>query len=97
MGGTGDHPIKRNKPGVLVLYCCEDATTTCGGLNASHRLTCLNARPIRSGTIRRQGIVGIGVALLEEVCHCGAGCEVLGAQIQTQWLTVPSCCLLIQT
>jgi len=26
-----------------------------------------------SGTIRRYGFVGVGVALLEEVCHCGHG------------------------
>jgi hypothetical protein len=26
-----------------------------------------------SGTIRRYGLVGVGVALLEEVCHCGVG------------------------
>jgi hypothetical protein len=25
----------------------------------------------RSGTIRRCGLVGVGVALLEEACHCG--------------------------
>ena len=26
-----------------------------------------------SGTIRRCGLVGVGVASLEEVCHCGHG------------------------
>ena len=26
-----------------------------------------------SGTIRRFGLVGVGVALLKEVCHCGGG------------------------
>jgi hypothetical protein len=26
-----------------------------------------------SGTIRRCCLVGVGVALLEEVCHCGHG------------------------
>ena len=26
-----------------------------------------------SGTLRRCGFVGIGKALLEEVCHCGGG------------------------
>jgi hypothetical protein len=26
-----------------------------------------------SGTIRRCGLVRVGVALLEEVCHCGGG------------------------
>jgi hypothetical protein len=25
---------------------------------------------MQSGTVRRCGLVGIGVALLEEVCHC---------------------------
>ena len=27
------------------------------------------------GTIRRCGFVGVGMALLEEVCHCGCGLE----------------------
>jgi hypothetical protein len=26
-----------------------------------------------SGMIRRCGLVGVGVVLLEEVCHCGHG------------------------
>jgi hypothetical protein len=26
-----------------------------------------------SGTIRRCALVGVGVALLEEECHCGGG------------------------
>jgi hypothetical protein len=26
-----------------------------------------------SGTIRSCGLVGLGVALLEEICHCGLG------------------------
>ena len=38
--------------------------TNCGGLNM--------LGPGR-GTIRRCGLVGVGVALLEEVCHCGHG------------------------
>ena len=29
--------------------------------------------PIGSGTIRRHSFVGVGVALLEEVSHCGGG------------------------
>jgi hypothetical protein len=29
------------------------------------------AWPIGSGTIRRCGLVAVGVVLLEEVCHCG--------------------------
>ena len=28
-----------------------------------------------SGTIRRYGLVGVGVALLEEVCYCVVGFE----------------------
>jgi hypothetical protein len=36
--------------------------TSCGGLNMS-------------GTVWRCGLVGVGVALLEEVCHCGHGLE----------------------
>jgi hypothetical protein len=31
----------------------------------------LNAWPIGSGTILKCDLVGVGVALLEEVCHCG--------------------------
>ena len=27
--------------------------------------------PMGGGTIKRCGLVGIGVALLKEVCHCG--------------------------
>ena len=40
----------------------------CGSLNVigSHKL-------IGSGTISRCGFVGVSVALLEEVCHCGGG------------------------
>ena len=30
-------------------------------------------RPIGSGTIRTCGFVEVGMALLEEVCHCGGG------------------------
>jgi hypothetical protein len=34
---------------------------------------CMNVWPIGSGTGRRYGLVEVGVALLEEVCHCGGG------------------------
>jgi hypothetical protein len=30
-----------------------------------------------SGAIRRCGLVGVGVALLEEVCYCGVDFETL--------------------
>jgi hypothetical protein len=36
----------------------------CGGLNMLSPRNC---------TIRRYGLVGVGMALLEEVCHCGRG------------------------
>ena len=32
--------------------------------------------PKGSGTIKRCGLVGVGVALLEEVCHCEVDFEV---------------------
>ena len=31
------------------------------------------AWPMGTGTIRRYGLVGIGVVLLEKVCHCVGG------------------------
>jgi len=40
------------------MYAC------CGGLKMLGPGT---------GTVRRCGLVGVGVALLEEVCHCGGG------------------------
>lgn len=47
----------------------------CSGLTRydPHRLMCLNAWPIGSDTIRWCGLLRIGVALLEKVCHCGDG------------------------
>jgi len=41
---------------------------------------CVSGWPIQSGTIRRCGQVGVGVALLKEVCHCGGELEVSYAQ-----------------
>jgi hypothetical protein len=40
----------------------ESMGASCGGLNVLGP---------GSGTVRRCGLVGVGVALLEEVCHCG--------------------------
>ena len=53
-----------------------------GGLNRCdpHGLMCLNAWLMYSSTIRKYGLVGIGVALLEKVCHWGAGFEISYAQ-----------------
>ena len=40
----------------------------CGSLNenGTHGL-------LGNGTVRRCGLIGVGVALLEELCHCGHG------------------------
>ena len=51
-------------------YCCCDGTSwpmkvgECSGLNILGP---------GSGIIKRCGLLGVGVALLEEVCHCGSG------------------------
>ena len=45
----------------------------CGGLNRFDRLMCLNAWPMRRGTIRRCGLVEVYVVLLGIVCHCIGG------------------------
>ena len=49
--------------GDFIIFLVED----CGGLNRNdpHRLTCLNACPIRNGAVRKSDLVGVGVALLE--------------------------------
>ena len=49
-----------------VLHNEQD--TMCGGLNMLGP---------GNGTIRRCGLVGVGTAILEEVCHCGVGNETL--------------------
>ena len=53
----------------------KEGDTHCGGLNryGPHRLVCLIAWPIGSGTIRRCGLIRVGVALFKEVYHCGGG------------------------
>jgi hypothetical protein len=55
---------------------------------------CLNAWPIGRGTIRRCDLVGVGVALLEELCHCCVGFGV--SYVQTM-PSVEYCCLWIMT
>jgi hypothetical protein len=49
------------------LQAYEGQGVECGGLNRFdlHRLMCLNAWPMGSGTIRRYGPGGVGVALVE--------------------------------
>ena len=63
------------------LSCRTPSQEHCGDLNrfAPHSCMYLNAWPTESGTIRRCGLVGIGVTLLKEVCYC------------VGWL----CCLLV--
>ena len=46
-----------------------------------------NAWSPGSGTIRRHGLGGVGVALLEGVCHCEVGFEVSNAQDPAQHLS----------
>ena len=54
----------------------------CGGLNrySPYRLMCVDTWPTESGTIRWCGLVGVSVALLEEVCHWRGGHEGSGAR-----------------
>ena len=58
---------------VLSRTCIDSSSY--GDLNRydPHRCMCLSAWPIKSGSIRRCGLVGVGVVLLEEGCHCGGG------------------------
>lgn len=53
---------------IWVIYCLEVKESECGGLNVfgPHKLT-------GNGTIRRCGFAGVGMTLLEQVCHCGGG------------------------
>ena len=57
------------------LIIAENTDVWCDGLNRNslHRVMCLHAWPIGSGTIRKCGLIGVGMALLEEVCHCRGG------------------------
>ena len=50
--------------------------------------------PKGSGTISRYSLVEVGVASLEEVCHCGGGFEVSFAQASLQCNTKSTSCYL---
>ena len=51
-----------------------EVVTLVESLSSMHQALGLKENdPKRSGTIRRCDLVGIGMALLEEVCHCGHG------------------------
>jgi hypothetical protein len=54
---------------------------------------CLNAWPMGSVTFRKCSLVGVGVALLEEVCQCGDGLRGLlcSSSIQCGTQSRPSC------
>jgi Fe-S oxidoreductase len=56
-----------------LLVVLQNRKAYCGSLNRNgpHRLMCLDDWPIGSDTIRRLGLVGIGVSLLQEVGNCG--------------------------
>ena len=51
---------------MLLRQTKEHRVRDCGGSNKTG-----SYRPIGRGAIRRRGLVGVGVALLEEVCHFG--------------------------
>ena len=53
---------------MILLQSYEGQGVECGSLNVigPHNL-------IGSGIIRKCGFVGVGIALLEEVCQCGGG------------------------
>ena len=57
-------PLQAVEPG----RCCFTTLCQCGGLNENGPL-----RLIGNGTIRKCGLVKVGVALLEEMCHCMSG------------------------
>jgi hypothetical protein len=61
--GTGDG-TKHTFTLSHIVSAYKSLFSCCGGLNENGPL-----RPIGSGTIRMCGLIGIGVALLEEVCH----------------------------
>ena len=67
-----------------------ESDRVCSGLNrfGPHRLMCLNMLDPGSGTIRKYGLVGIGVALLEKVFHVVGG---LGNLLLTDWKTAVFC------
>lgn len=44
-----------------------------------------------SGTVRRRGLAGVGVVLLEEVCSCGDGLGSLFLKFPSVWQSTSSC------
>jgi hypothetical protein len=62
-------------PSLITNLKKKSLQACCGGLNRYGPYMCLNALPIESGIIRRGGLVGVGVDLLEEVYHYGGGLQ----------------------
>lgn len=64
---------------IYYLYVFLKVLNDYGGLNKfapPHTLMCLNGWSVGSVTIRKSGLVGVHVALLEEVYHSWVGFEV---------------------
>lgn len=51
-------------------------------MNGPHVLMCLNAYPLARVTMKRQGLIRVGVALFKEVCHYG--CRLMVSKTQTK-------------
>ena len=63
-----------------------------------HRLLCLNAWLVGSCTTRRYSLVGVGVALLEEVRHYwGWALRSPMLKLYSVWNIVIFCCLQMKT
>jgi hypothetical protein len=55
----------------------NDVYTSCVQKITIHEHDGLNMLHPESGTIGRYGLLGVGLALLKEVCHCGSRFETL--------------------
>ena len=51
----------------------KEAVKGCGLVGSYHYCGGVDMLGPGSSTIKRYGLVGVGVALLEEVCQCGSG------------------------
>ena len=82
MGKESNHTSLDTKKQLAQYFLLGSRLRLGGGLNKNgpHTLMCLNTWPIGSGTIRRYGLVGVSVALLEKCVIVRVGFEVLSAQ-----------------
>lgn len=69
--------------------------TMCDSLNRNgpYRLVCVNAWHIGSSTIRRSSLIGVSMALLDDVCHCGGEIWVLICGQSRPSMADSFCCL----